>query len=129
MKYGNLSIDHFIPWSFVMHDELWNLTPTLANINSIKNDNLPSWEPYFRRLCYVQFVAYKAACENESLRNHIVSYANLDARLGIPLTSRDEIMFEAFSNILEDAITPIYTLAKNHGFGVVNNFAHVTSSS
>ncbi len=27
-KLGVLSIDHFIPWSFVLHDEMWNLTPT-----------------------------------------------------------------------------------------------------
>ena len=35
-KLGGLSIDHFIPWSFVLHDEMWNLTPTFKNINSSK---------------------------------------------------------------------------------------------
>ena len=38
-KLGVLSIDHFIPWSFVLHDEMWNLTPTFKNINSSKSDN------------------------------------------------------------------------------------------
>ena len=32
----NISIDHFVPWSYVAHDELWNLTPTTRRINSSK---------------------------------------------------------------------------------------------
>lgn len=27
-EYGVLSIEHFIPWSFVLHDQMWNLVPT-----------------------------------------------------------------------------------------------------
>ncbi len=30
------SIDHFIPWSFVLHDQLWNLVPTSKSVNSSK---------------------------------------------------------------------------------------------
>ena len=29
-------IDHFIPWSFVMNDELWNLMPMDSSLNSSK---------------------------------------------------------------------------------------------
>ena len=39
-EHGVLSIDHFIPWSFVLHDQMWNLVPTFKNINSKKSDNL-----------------------------------------------------------------------------------------
>ena len=28
---GPLSIDHFIPWGFVLHDEAWNLVPMFRN--------------------------------------------------------------------------------------------------
>ena len=34
-------IDHFIPWSFVMNDELWNLMPMDASLNSSKSNRLP----------------------------------------------------------------------------------------
>ncbi|MDU1032741.1 HNH endonuclease domain-containing protein [Clostridium sp.] len=27
-------MDHFIPWSFAFHDQMWNLVPTFNNINS-----------------------------------------------------------------------------------------------
>ncbi|WCC44330.1 HNH endonuclease domain-containing protein [Tenacibaculum finnmarkense] len=36
-----LSIDHFLPWSFFTHDLIWNLHPTSKNINSSKNNYLP----------------------------------------------------------------------------------------
>ena len=29
----SISIDHFVPWQFVAHDELWNLHPTTREIN------------------------------------------------------------------------------------------------
>ena len=33
-------IDHFIPWSFVMNDELWNLIPMDSSLNSSKSNRL-----------------------------------------------------------------------------------------
>lgn len=35
-------IDHFIPWSFVKDDQIWNLVPTCSNCNLRKNDKIPS---------------------------------------------------------------------------------------
>lgn len=53
--YGNIqlsgkdiSIDHFVPWSYVAHDEFWNLHPTTRRINSSKSNNLPDWNVYFQ---------------------------------------------------------------------------------
>ncbi|MBR6365846.1 MAG: HNH endonuclease, partial [Lachnospiraceae bacterium] len=31
-------VDHFIPWSFVMNDELWNLSPMDSSLNSSKSN-------------------------------------------------------------------------------------------
>lgn len=45
-RYGSTSIDHFIPWSFVLHDEMCNLVPIFRNVNSTKNDGLPNLELY-----------------------------------------------------------------------------------
>lgn len=39
-------VDHFIPWSFVMNDELWNLMPMDSTLNSSKNNRLPKWDPF-----------------------------------------------------------------------------------
>lgn len=37
----DMPIDHFIPWSFVLHDSLWNLAPTTTALNSSKGNRLP----------------------------------------------------------------------------------------
>lgn len=39
----SIVIDHFVPWSYVTHDELWNLNPTIQTVNSKKSNNLPAW--------------------------------------------------------------------------------------
>lgn len=38
---GQPSLDHFLPWSFVAHDQLWNLHPTTISANSSKGNKLP----------------------------------------------------------------------------------------
>lgn len=40
------AIDHFIPFSFIAHDLLWNLIPTDTSSNSSKSDKLPQVEKY-----------------------------------------------------------------------------------
>jgi hypothetical protein len=35
-------LDHFLPWSFIAHNQLWNLTPTSPEINLLKSDSIPS---------------------------------------------------------------------------------------
>ena len=73
-QYGSLSIDHFIPWSFVLHDEMWNLTPTFRNINSTKNDKLPPVNPCLERFCQIQYIAFNTACSHERLRKYAEDY-------------------------------------------------------
>lgn len=37
----DFSLDHFLPWSFVCHDQLWNLVPVVPEANSSKGNALP----------------------------------------------------------------------------------------
>ncbi len=46
---GRFTIDHFLPWSFVAHDLMWNLAPVDASTNSSKGDTLPDLETYLPR--------------------------------------------------------------------------------
>lgn len=34
-------LDHYIPWSFIGHDHIWNLAPVMPRANSQKGDKLP----------------------------------------------------------------------------------------
>lgn len=41
LKPDDIALDHFIPWSFVVHNEVWNLIPVSTTANSAKSDRLP----------------------------------------------------------------------------------------
>ena len=47
-------LDHFIPWSFVCHDLLWNLIPSNGSINSSKSDKLPDLDSYLPKFAALQ---------------------------------------------------------------------------
>lgn len=40
------ALDHFLPWSFLAHDRLWNLVPVSPSANCSKSDCLPSLDKY-----------------------------------------------------------------------------------
>lgn len=52
-------VDHFIPWSFVQSDQLWNLVLTCATCNSSKSDKLP-----------VQTYLTHIVDRNKTMQNH-----------------------------------------------------------
>ena len=54
----SLSIDHFVPRSYISNDELWNLTPMRRSLNSSKNNKLPFWEEFFKPFAQYQFYLY-----------------------------------------------------------------------
>ena len=41
---GRFQLDHFVPWSFVCHDKLWNLIPAEPAANAAKGRSLPTQE-------------------------------------------------------------------------------------
>ena len=38
----SMHVDHFIPWSFIKDDRLWNLVPACSHCNLMKSDRLPA---------------------------------------------------------------------------------------
>lgn len=40
LKYGDIHVDHFIPWSFIKDDSLWNLVLSCPQCNLKKSDKL-----------------------------------------------------------------------------------------
>ena len=42
-------VDHFVPWSFVKDDRIWNMALACRTCNNTKRDRIPP-EPYFDRL-------------------------------------------------------------------------------
>lgn len=118
MSENDLSIDHFVPWSYVAHDELWNLNPTTKSINSKKSNSLPDWDEYYRKLSELEYAAYQATWKyerihdsfNKCLKDHVNS-VEIQHKL-----YREGLSFAEFDFNLKDTLLPIYNAAKNLGF-------------
>lgn len=113
-----LSIDHFVPWSYVTHDELWNLNPTTKSANSSKNNNLPVWDIYFPKLCAIEYRAYEATWKYEKIREEFErcrkEHVNSDeAWMHL---YREGLTKEEYYHNLEGILLPVYQSAYNMGF-------------
>lgn len=114
LELDNLSIDHFLPWSFVAHDQLWNLIPVSRSINSSKSNNLPSLHRYFGRFVDLQYKALSIyhSHPGKTPWEKIIEPYMTDLKIpGNNILDKD-----IFSHSLEAAITPLYNLARNQGF-------------
>ncbi len=60
---NDFALDHYLPWSFVGHDRLWNLIPINRNVNSSKSNCLPD-ESYFEQFVNIQ---HKSILEAKNL--------------------------------------------------------------
>ncbi|MHB8032539.1 HNH endonuclease [Clostridium botulinum] len=116
--YGGLSIDYFIPWSFVLHDEMWNLVPTFKNINSSKSDKLLNYNRYIDDFCDMQYIAVTYILEKRK-KNDLESY--IDA---LKIENFQEYLKykpkKDFAKKLKQCISPLYQIAKNQGFEVMD---------
>ncbi len=108
----DLSIDHFIPWSFVLHDRLWNLAPTLKAINSSKNDRLPQLELYLDKFCQLQYFAFRTAEEHKLPNKLLDDYKDISRGNTRPRNIKRDI----FVRNLKESLVPLYQLAHNQGY-------------
>ncbi|SQB91194.1 HNH endonuclease domain-containing protein [Clostridium paraputrificum] len=116
-EHGNLSMDHFIPWSFVLHDQMWNLVPTFKNINSQKSDNLFNYEDYIEGLAKLQYDAFCFVVD-EKRENEIEEYRGI-LRVPDAVAFKAEGSYEEFFKRYKEGTCPIYNIAANQGFKVV----------
>jgi len=117
---GNISIDHFIPWSFVMHDEMWNLIPTFKNINSAKSDRLPNIDKHLSGFCNLQYDAYNYMKENSTDLKILEDYLSIDSNKHVDriIRLRESVDEITFKESLKQTIMPIHQIAYNQGFEI-----------
>lgn len=115
-----LSIDHFVPWSFVTHDEMWNLHPTLVSINSSKSNFLPDWDKYFGLFSNMEYKLYTIAQKYEEIRNLFekCKKTHINDMTVRNKLYKDGLTKEEFCNTLEAVMQPVYKAAMNQGFEV-----------
>lgn len=113
-------VDHFIPWSFVMNDELWNLMPMDSSLNSSKSNRLPHWDRFFKPFATNQYIMYEMVHEAEGIRKlYEACYRdNLHSIWANQELYRKGNSKAEFLRILEKNMRPVYDSAWNQGYEV-----------
>ncbi len=114
----SISVDHFVPWQYVAHDELWNLHPTTKSINSSKSNGLPDWDLYFQPLYELEYISYRMSRNDSEVGKAFANVAKY--HLNNPdITGSlycDGLTESQFGERLRNVIYPVYLSAKNNGF-------------
>lgn len=112
LKERNYDLDHFIPWSFVSHDLLWNLMPADSSINSSKSNRLPDLDMYLPKLAEAHQSALRINLELGKQEKLLEDYLSLGhTPQDIAMMDKDHLLdcfFQTFR--------PMHQIALNMGF-------------
>lgn len=111
----SFSLDHYLPWSFVAHDQLWNLIPTTKSVNSAKSNNIPDTDKYFNEFVKAQHLGIKLSYDimkPKDWNDYIKPYL-LDLR--IP-DKNSLLNVEILENAYQSTFFPLISLASSQGF-------------
>lgn len=118
LSVGSYDLDHFVPWSFVVHDLMWNLLPADPSINSSKSNNLPSLDRYLEPMANLQHAAlkwaYQANSSNTLLEDYLVFHCSLEELVNASK--------EQFTELFKNEFTPMMQTAMNMGFAPWLNY-------
>lgn len=107
-------LDHFIPWSFVSHNLLWNLIPADPSINSSKSNNLPLLDIYLRPFSSLHHNALKVLYEknqnNNLFEDYLIVYDSVSELVRLSETD--------FYNVFKRTFSPMVQIAENMGFKI-----------
>ena len=111
---GNYAVDHFMPWSFVAHDQLWNLIPADNSINSSKSDKLPPLDRYLQKMAEEHRKAIRIYLEAGKKESALDDFSSLG------YTPRDLLTLnrERFLTAYQQTFNPLFQIAQNMGYEV-----------
>lgn len=119
-------VDHFIPWSYVACDELWNLSPIRRTVNLDKSNFLAP-EEYISKFVSIQEKMYTLVLTEKKRKAADISYKSelLDAydkcleRHLWAVWAWEELYIqntENFNSVLKKNIKSLYDSAKSQGY-------------
>ncbi len=110
LESDGISYDHFVPWSFIASDPIYNFVPTTRSINSEKSNRLPDRNMYLERLAIWHLKFYKFAIATD--RKNVLSQYHESLKFERNFDNDQAIT--RFRN----AYDPLYSQALNQGFEV-----------
>ena len=109
---GSYDLDHFIPWSFVSHDLLWNLLPADPSINSSKSNKLPLLDVYLPKLANAHHEALRVYLASDKSKTVLEDYLSLGYTPN-ELVGMDDFHFR---EVFYQTFSPMVQIAMNMGF-------------
>lgn len=109
---ADFDLDHFIPWSFVCHDQLWNLIPADPSINSSKCDRLPDLDTYLPSLART----HKSAVTQWLASNKYVKLLDDYAFMGLAPNAIPAMGDVQIVDCFRKTFAPMAQIAANMGF-------------
>lgn len=107
-------LDHFIPWSFVSHDLLWNLMPADPSVNSSKSNRLPDLNLYLPKLAEAHQAALRINLKIGKQDKLLEDYLSMGhTPQEIADMDREHLMDCFFQTF-----TPMHQIALNMGFEI-----------
>jgi hypothetical protein len=110
---GNFDLDHFIPWSYVGHDELWNLIPVHRAANRSKGNRLPAPQ-YLTPFISLQSLALRESHEfmpadiwKKAAESHVTAL-----KMDYPKLLQKETVESMYTALIE----PLMAIARQIGF-------------
>jgi hypothetical protein len=113
LEKNNFSLDHFVPYSFVSHDLIWNLYPIDKSENSRKSNLLPSISTHFDSFYKLQKKAFTVVKSKDSSNKFLEDF--------LPLTPD---LSELKRDALLNTVQPLITIASNNGFQFYSSRNH-----
>ena len=107
-------LDHFIPWSFITHDLLWNLIPSDSSINSSKNNKLPDLNHYLPKMAEMQQHSIQVMLKNGKDLKVMEDYLSLN----FTVKELADMSPERFRELYERTFNPLSQIALNMGFEI-----------
>lgn len=119
-----LSIDHFVPRSYISNDELWNLIPMRKFLNSSKNNRLPSWDEFFVPFAKYQYYLYSLIFPSDTSKKSpaLIDRFEKCRKNNVNAIWASESLYIAgnsdtqFMSILDHNLKPIYEAAQLQGY-------------
>ena len=113
---SGFSLDHYLPWSFVAHDQPWNLIPTFPEVNSSKSNYLPD-EEYFDEFVNLQHLGLSVAKQTMGQTqwcNYIEPYI-VDLKIA---DGNNLLDLQILKSAYESTLTPLISIAIRQGFSI-----------
>lgn len=110
---NNISLDHYLPWSFVAHDQLWNLIPTIPSVNSSKSNHLPALK-YFKSFVELQHLGLTVYRQNVLEQQWLKDVESFIADLKVE--PENLLNLQVITTAYEQTLNPLITLATTQGF-------------